>query len=833
MYRRAFADHHGLASLERGIVPDIDDARRRIFVNERAAGPDRPDHFYKGYLTTRLGHLNSVSQLPWEALSSMADRFLRRSNGRVTVKAAEHAGWLQVLPLVSPLAICVAFLVKEGRGPQPGDDPRNYLAVELGDTALIAPSIPELEALIREVGLNEMHMHLNGSTELDIIWPDAAANPDAFYVELVSAQDKHGALASELYDQIETGLTPSVLRRRLRAARRVRQEMAAGIWASHRNIEPSLGLEPIESWMDERRLDADLGSAGSLPASSHPALNIFHSTEAAPLIDEAVWLYSALQIAGTAGPWQRRIGLGLYFNFLVMTQLARMTVQQTDQVGFDQFQKFTVVGTRERIEAQYAARFRQLNIDPPYHTLRHLEGRLAPKETPQKVATLIASIVDGYLDFRGCPIRPKRDDVLRSSAPGCLTGACLASCRGPVRGRTDAELSLVVHFIKRLIAPTPRAECIDQELRAKLNVEVRSLVEVLNRFPLARQLITGIDAAANEMHASPEVFARTFRTMRSHGIARATFHVGEDFGHLISGIRATAEALNFLDLSEGDRIGHGTALGVSPALWLARTGERVMLPIGEQLDNAVFAWAILSRADSLHPAPSLLTDVIVRLTTEIYGKPVSPDVAAAAWRLRSLDILEILALEREGGLRPGDADVIAGAARAKAMRAASPDTCKEAKLIADRVQHNPLAYTIFRQRHRLSAKLNELREVCTSDIDEATLREIQDLILSDFNDAGVAIETLPSSNVRISIYHDLAEHHLFRWLGLAGEPLRNRPVVCVGSDDTGIFATSLRNEYAAIWDVLCRSIGKTPNEAKDIITVLNSNGWHHRFNPTP
>lgn len=833
MYRRAFADHYGLATLERGIIPEIADARRRIFINERAAGPDRPDHFYKNYLAFRLDHLTSVSQLPWEVLSAVADRFLSRSGGKLVVKKEEHSGWLAALPFFSPLAVSVAFLVKEAKGPPSGYDPRTYLTTELGNTALLAPSIPELETLIQKVGLNEMHMHLNGSTELDIIWSDAASNPDAFHAELIKAHSKASGLASELYDQIEVGLTPTVLRRRLRAVRRVRWEIANGILDSHQGILPTVERAPIESIMDDGKLDDELGAAGSLPRSSHPAHGIFPSTSADPLIEEAVWLYSALQVAREDGPWRHRTGLGLYFNFLVMTQLARMTVQQTDQVGFDQFQKFTVVGTRERIEAQYAARFRQLNIAPPYHTIRHLEGRLAPKQTPEEVAKLIATIVDGYLEFRGCLNRPRRDDLLRFPAPGCLTGACGAACKGSIRGRPDAELALVVHFIKRDFPPSLHPECLDHELRAKLDNETTSLVAVLRRFPLARQMVTGVDAAANEMHAAPEVFARTFRTMRHNGVRRATYHVGEDFAHLVSGIRATAEALTFLSLKDGDRIGHGTALGVSPTLWRERTGERIMLPLGEQLDNAVFAFTMLSRSDSKRPAPPWLADQIKRLTIEIYGRAIPANVAAEAWGLRSIDILEILSLEREEGLLVGDVCAIVDAARNKALRVVSPEARIEAELLVHRIEARRIAYPMFRQRHRYGTKLRELSEVHSAEMEDADLCELQDLILGDLNEAGVAIETLPSSNVRISIYHDLSEHHLFRWLKLTGEPLRNLPRVCVGSDDTGIFATSLRNEYAAVWEVLRGRMGRTSHEAATIIANLNRTGWDRRFAPSP
>ena len=79
---------------------------------------------------------------------------------------------------------------------------------------------------------------------------------------------------------------------------------------------------------------------------------------------------------------------------------------------------------------------------------------------------------------------------------------------------------------------------------------------------------------------------------------------------------------------------------------------------------------------------------------------------------------------------------------------------------------------------------------------------MQDYVLRLVNERGVALETLPTSNLRISFYNEMAEHHLFRWLGLRGPTITNRPTVCVGSDDPGIFATNLKNEYAAIGSVL-------------------------------
>lgn len=834
-YRRAFGDTEGLATLARAREPTIEDVRRRLFVAERAAGPEKPDHFYKNYLSARFGHLGAASEVPWMVLDAMARRFLERADGRLGVKGDQHEDWLGALPFVSPLAICVAFLVGEGCGPRPGTDPRSFLRDELGDTALLVPALPKLEALIEREGLNEMHMHLNGSTELDVIWPDACAHPDLFYKELRTAHGKNRRMTAELYDQIEIGMTPLDVHHRLRAARRVRHAVAAGVRASH--LHPTLAPTHVNilGMMAARSLDSTVGADALYPLHRHPATTMYPAATtptAAPadyLIEEAAWLYGSLQVASRKGPWRHQVGLGLYHNFLVMTQVARMTVQQVDQVGFDQFQKYTVLGTREKLEREYAARFRQLNVRPPHDVLRHLEGRLAPKKTVPELVDLLTLIVEGFLKFRGCPQRSAGSHRLYGTAPGCMTGGCTVGCAGPERGRPDGELALVIHFIKRVSKGASR-ECLDGELRADLEVQAATLGQVLDRYPLARQLIVGIDAAANELHAAPEVFARTFRSMRRKGVRHATFHVGEDFAHLTSGIRAVAEALLTLKLGAGDRIGHGTALGVSPGLWLDRTGDRVMLPIGEQLDNAVFAWATLSRTDSRMQPPHTLLATIAILSARLYGREIGASVLERAWRMRGLDIREILSIERPAGIRPGDAAATAAAATDKSLVVADRATADELRMVVECTK-DALAYSAFRERHRLGAKLLELSEVVTGDLPEASLAEMQDLVLGDLNRAGVAIETLPTSNVRIGIYHDHGEHHLFRWLGLSGEPLRNLPTVCVGSDDTGIFATSLRNEYAAIWDVLHRKLGQPGDKATAIIETLNRNGAAYRFRP--
>lgn len=86
--------------------------------------------------------------------------------------------------------------------------------------------------------------------------------------------------------------------------------------------------------------------------------------------------------------------------------------------------------------------------------------------------------------------------------------------------------------------------------------------------------VVGIDAAASEWGAAPYLFQRHYRLADEHRLGK-TFHAGEDYGDLLTGLRYIHEAINVLGCS---RIGHGLALGDDPAEFYTdatRIDERV------------------------------------------------------------------------------------------------------------------------------------------------------------------------------------------------------------------------------------------------------------------
>lgn len=824
--------------LGHGEIPTIVETRRRIFIAERRSDVGRPDHFYKGYLEHRLGDAQHVGDLPWIVLGSLAERYLERRDGRVAVRYELFGEWHELLPFLSPLAVIVAFLVDEMRGPAPGVDPRPFLAREIGETALIGAADPGLEDLVAREGLNELHMHLNGSTELDMLWPDACRAPVAFYAELKEAQNKSPEPSLELYEQLEPGLRPYGVYKRLRAARRVRRHLVAELapdpGAQRGKSSSATGLDALLRAAEFGLSDSDWPHPLGTPLSLHPAHVLFGGPPHRPIIDEAAFLYACLA-ALRRDPGNRAIGAGLYFNLLMLTQLARLAVQQVDESGFDQFQKYTLLGTRERIERRYLARLRQLNGREPFNTLQHLEGRFAPKATVAKTRNLIADVVDGYLEFRGCQSE-KRERDLRGVPPPCLLGRPCDDSSCGAWGRASAELALVAHFIKRLPSDVNdrSRRCRDSDLRIGLNEQARILERLRKCSATVRALLQGIDGASNELHAPPEPFAPAFRLVRRAGIPRATFHVGEDFRHLLSGIRAVTEALYFLDLRSGDRIGHATALGIDPSLWLSRTAPRAVLSRMELLDNAIFAFRALASIGGYAQDMLNLERLIAEHSEVLYGQERGPDLLHRAWELRRLDALELRVVERsllrEGRALTGEA--VAREARFLAETAVDAHRSAELRLIADMVARSGAAYEIFGQRHALDPKrANERVDVEAAQISKEAFAALQDHVLGLVNGRGVALETLPTSNLRISFYDSMAEHHLYRWLGLCEPAITNRPTVCVGSDDPGIFATNLRNEYAAIGSVLRHRYKLTASEAARQLEQLNANGRVHRFPP--
>jgi len=808
--RQILKDRRTLADIMDGGRPGLDRIRRRALVGEWERNSRLPDHVLRNRGEAGLGEVDSDWGLVRATLRAYVAEYLYRREQGIHVHFDKFGEWQRELADLSPLPFLAFALWQWNGAPDPAhlDEVQQYTGKyldRLRHTMLITPHLPLVEDVIDVQGLHDRHIHLNGSTEIDKVWQDQLANVDEAIREIrqalphpqrIGRQDTNRSMLAELYEQLS--LTPAKVGHYLRVARRVRMVLC--------DYALGLGIKPHYS-------PKVLMVPGTLPeldlerrTSGHPLADHI-PRDAGKLVPELLLLILVFrQLEKDAG--KSIAGHLLHLYLLILNCVAvPLTIQGERQKGFDQFQKFTFTEMRSQSESgAYVDRFRQLN-HAPKQDLAVLEGRFAPPDSPRKLAGLLLNILKDLNEYRGGK-RPR---------PQSLTAAAEFSPQSQP-GEPRMELYLVAHFIKEADQGPSRSvqdgcgtilpPCRHHKLRQKLMRRWRVLRHVREAFQVARRFIVGIDAAANEQHARPEVFAPLYRAARRSGMVNFTYHAGEDFEHLVGGIRAIAEAVRFLGLERGGRIGHGTAIGIDPDLWLRQMPQTIRMRRGEYLDDLVFAHGRLLGEQGFEHLLPQLERLIHDLSFKIYGQGHSPAMLWAAWKMRALDPLAI-APEAEGAV------------------VVDHDLEREVRRLRKARQDHPGAFALFLRHHSAAGRRASVVQeaVATDWLPSKALRALQNGLLKDLASGQVTLETLPTSNVRISFYEDHAEHHVLRWLAEAPD---SAPTVCVGSDDPGIFANSMRGEYYHLARELKRA-GKTWDEVGQALRRLNHNSRIYGF----
>ena len=671
--------------------------------------------------------------------------------------------------------------------------------------------------------LCESHMHINGSTEFTPTWVHSLANHDATYRELEKAWNgASGDRVRFFFKQLRT--SPLDILHRLRKATVLRVWLCQLVLA-----KPACGQQP-KPCADICTTDGP--SFSNLITLLRGGTNGWQFPHQHPFVyadlpsgmtdvqrEAAMWLLALWKLHETKDHF---LAMLMHVYMLLMHQHLRLLVHQPEQYGFDQFQYITLAGAREAAEAVgkpgFEARFRQFyGMHGP--DMAHVEARFAPKDDPQKMDMLLRSIWKGYTTATGqvggkgvepCPACPRIVSQFRI-------------CNGVAYCNADAQegpgkpytLGLVAHFIKQ--PDKKQGRCRHQALRDLMAKQARTLIvcrEVYRKSsPGLHAAIIGKDAASNEQDTAPEVFAPVFRHLHLAGITRTTFHAGEDFEHILTGIRAVHEAIRFLNMGSGDRIGHATALGLAPEQCRTKT---FYCKQGLWLDSLVWLTWLLEQKPELRAFGGEICSfrqVIERLYFNIYGKDCPQlHVLWKAWELRKYDLRSVIEDDFE---------------------AITPQSRHERALLRQEKADcgDKLYAAASRELERYHANRNAWDEVITLKPEELPgadlIRAVQDAIITEMLQKNIVVEVLPTSNVRISHYEKTEDHHIMRWLNF--EDKRPAPQVVLGTDDPGIFSTSLRNEYSLILNKLKELYPGRCEKPYDIINHLIENGLSYRF----
>ena len=383
---------------------------------------------------------------------------------------------------------------------------------------------------------------------------------------------------------------------------------------------------------------------------------------------------------------------------------------------------------------------------------------------------------------------------------------------------------------------TVSVQCRHEKLREKCKDKAECIVKLRDSNPDIAQRIRGIDAANMEIGCGPEVFAQTFRYLGSHACKtskdgfklpqlRKTYHVGEDYLDMISGLRAIDEALHFLGMSCGDRLGHAMVLGRDVDEWYLSKGKRILLPMGEYLDN--LAW--MHHALIVHPTRDRVhLEDYIRKEYDYYFHMVYGRY------IRNEDIKVILEKARKRYLNSEFGEFYRDTAlkfdiesyyAAWKLRGDNPK-CYEMGFFDDYFKDEEPYYAFNvneratkRQAKRYFSNVAMLYyyyhysidvrregskpvEIIITDEYIECVKFIQTILQKKIATLGICIETNPSSNYKISNLGLYEKHPIFKFYNrhlvdndeeLAACPQLD---VSINTDDAGIFATSLENEYA-------------------------------------
>lgn len=689
------------------------------------------------------------------------------------------------------------------------------------------PSIhdPRLHGLIQsrdgtEGRLCDLHVHINGSTEFTPVWLHSLAQQDATCAAFEKARrDKSPTKVAFFQQQLRTDL--HTIRQRLRMASVLR------FWLCRllHSVSPDHGYsaQDIPTLASVLALLGGYRNHEDIPWR-HPFEHSLVPAGANDVQREgAMWLYALWQLHDTK---DQLLAVLMHVYLLLMHQHMRLLVQQPEQYGFDQFQYITLAGGREAAEAPgkpgFKARFKQFHgmYGPD---LAHVEARFSPKDTPEAMHKLLTGIWADYLaateraygdGLIPCPACPRIAEEFRIRN-GVLRSHASASQKTAIK---PFSLGLVAHFIKR--KDDKKGPCRDIKLRNDIVKQAQALVQVRhslrNHLPKLYAALQGKDAASNELDTPPEVFAPAFRYLNSEGITHTTYHAGEDFEHILCGIRAVYEAMYFLDMHSGDRIGHATALGIDPE----QCGSHVVYcRQGQWLDSLVWLTWFMERTPDLRPFGGELALMQMRISclyTSIYQEPCPQlSVLSKAWELRKYDV-RLMEDDKSITIHPNSQ-------REKMA-------LEEEKSSAGETLYNAACKELRLYHNKVKTWEKWEKIICLPPEEQpsrALLQVVQDAVVREMHKKNILVEVLPTSNVRISHYTTTEEHHVMRWLN--PEDIRPAPQVVLGTDDPGIFSTTLRNEYSLILRKLQSLHPGRSEKPYEIIRHLIENGLSYRF----
>lgn len=397
------------------------------------------------------------------------------------------------------------------------------------------------------------------------------------------------------------------------------------------------------------------------------------------------------------------------------------------------------------------------------------------------------------------------------------------------------QLGVVFHFLKtdqtedafdsrcfRDVKDDDRRNMPARMMRRYLAANIAmSLETIRNAIPGLDEYVVGIDAASEENIMEPWIFSQAYQQMRSHLVTKPvlkisngkeefhriqnigfTYHVGEEFRHIASGLRHTDEVLERFGYRAGDRLGHALVLGIDVAQWVA---ENEMVPVSkiEHLENLLWMWGVNTCKEFHLPVRlEILEDRILNIVKDIYPNPQTITI-------RMLYEAYMMKFESDHALTAREVNQKAEAIKARTKRAEEKKK-KEGKADQDMITSceeceeqfwNSWDSEKLLLTHYCPVMIRKCEQIDLVPVSREEIevyQMLQDYMIRKVEQKGVYLEMNPTSNLTIGDFSQIRNHPIFK-LSALQENDRNHVMLTINSDNPAVFGTNVENEMAYIY----------------------------------
>lgn len=427
-------------------------------------------------------------------------------------------------------------------------------------------------------------------------------------------------------------------------------------------------------------------------------------------------------------------------------------------------------------------------------------------------------------------------------------------------------LGIVYHFLKtermddltgcfcwrKLKAESFRYSSHSMIIRQHMANIAMAIEELRGEIPLLDEYVVGIDAASDENAMEPWMFAPVYNSMRSRNVSKPirvqnskmlkycaiqnigfTYHVGEDFRHIISGLRHIDEVIEQFHYKPGDRLGHAIALGIDIDKW-GSDNEAVPLTVLEYMENLLWMWGInVYEGIDLPVQLEKIEEKILTIAGSIYScaETITVRMLYEAYQMKfSKEHIKILEKQEKKFVITGKNQEDLPERMQSHGKKMYPDFCYYCSNTETEDSHwtaEKLLCTnycpVFEEKY------NRVTLVCVPENEIKTYKRLQEYLIEKVEQRGIYVETNPTSNLTIGEFSNFKEHPIFRMNTLKNNIEKGHHVmVTINSDDPAVFQTNVENELAYIY-YAAEHAGVAKEDILNWIDRIRENGLNASF----